>query len=61
MTFEDPVEYHIPLIRQTNIRGDIGLDFASGIKTIFCVKIQMLFWLVKFAIAKPQLLQSKQQ
>lgn len=34
MTLEDPVEYHIPLIRQTNIRGDIGLDFASGIKTI---------------------------
>jgi type II secretory ATPase GspE/PulE/Tfp pilus assembly ATPase PilB-like protein len=34
MTLEDPVEYRIPLIRQTNIKTEIGLDFASGIKTI---------------------------
>ncbi len=34
MTLEDPVEYHIPLIRQSNIRTDIGMDFASGIKAI---------------------------
>ena len=33
-TLEDPVEYQIPLIRQSNIRHDIGLDFASGIKAI---------------------------
>jgi type II secretory ATPase GspE/PulE/Tfp pilus assembly ATPase PilB-like protein len=34
MTLEDPVEYHIPLIRQTNIKSDSGMDFASGIKAI---------------------------
>jgi len=34
MTLEDPVEYHIPLIRQSNIKGDVGMDFATGIKAI---------------------------
>ncbi len=34
MTLEDPVEYHIPLIRQSNIRADIGMDFAGGIKAL---------------------------
>ena len=34
MTLEDPVEYHIPLIRQSNIKNDIGMDFATGIKAI---------------------------
>jgi type IV pilus assembly protein PilB len=34
MTLEDPVEYRIPLIRQSNIRTDIGMDFASGIKAL---------------------------
>lgn len=34
MTLEDPVEYHIPLIRQSNIRSEIGVDFAAGIKAI---------------------------
>jgi len=34
MTLEDPVEYHLPLIRQSNIRHDVGMDFASGIKAL---------------------------
>ncbi len=34
MTLEDPVEYHIPLIRQSNIKTDAGMDFASGIKAL---------------------------
>jgi type IV pilus assembly protein PilB len=34
MTLEDPVEYRIPLIRQSNIRSEVGLDFASGIKSL---------------------------
>jgi len=34
MTLEDPVEYRIPLIRQSNIRADIGLDFATGIRAL---------------------------
>jgi len=34
MTLEDPVEYRLPLIRQSNIRNDIGMDFAAGIKAL---------------------------
>ena len=34
MTLENPVEYRIPLIRQTNINPEIGLDFADGIRTL---------------------------
>jgi type IV pilus assembly protein PilB len=34
MTLEDPVEYRIPLIRQSNIRSEVGMDFASGIKSL---------------------------
>ncbi|MBU6338454.1 MAG: GspE/PulE family protein [Rickettsiales bacterium] len=34
MTLEDPVEYHIPMIRQSNIKADVGVDFASGIKAL---------------------------
>jgi type IV pilus assembly protein PilB len=34
MTLEDPVEYHIPMIRQSNIKSEGGVDFASGIKAI---------------------------
>ena len=34
MTLEDPVEYQIPLIRQSNIKSEVGMDFASGIKSI---------------------------
>lgn len=34
MTLENPVEYRIPLIRQSNINPDIGFDFADGIRTI---------------------------
>lgn len=34
MTLEDPVEYRLPLIRQSNIRSDIGMDFGAGIKAL---------------------------
>jgi type II secretory ATPase GspE/PulE/Tfp pilus assembly ATPase PilB-like protein len=34
MTLENPVEYRIPLIRQSNINQDIGMDFAEGIRTL---------------------------
>lgn len=33
MTLEDPVEYQLPLIRQTNIREGV-IDFQSGIKSL---------------------------
>ncbi|MES2677910.1 MAG: ATPase, T2SS/T4P/T4SS family [Pseudomonadota bacterium] len=34
MTLEDPVEYRIPLIRQSNIKSEVGMDFASGIRSL---------------------------
>ncbi len=34
MTLEDPVEYQLPLIRQTQVREGSGVDFASGIKAL---------------------------
>ncbi len=34
MTLEDPVEYHIPLIRQSNIKVEAGMTFAAGIRSI---------------------------
>ena len=33
-TLEDPIEYSLPLIRQTQIKEEIGLDFASGLRTL---------------------------
>ncbi len=34
MTLENPVEYRIPLIRQSNINPEIGVTFADGIRTL---------------------------
>ncbi|MCP5361685.1 MAG: Flp pilus assembly complex ATPase component TadA [Hyphomicrobiales bacterium] len=34
MTIEDPVEYQLSMIRQTNIREGAGMTFAAGIKSI---------------------------
>jgi type II secretory ATPase GspE/PulE/Tfp pilus assembly ATPase PilB-like protein len=34
MTLEEPVEYRLPLIRQTEIREKMGLSFAEGIRSI---------------------------
>ncbi len=34
MTLEDPVEYQLPLIRQSNVREGTGLDWLSGIKSL---------------------------
>ena len=33
-TLEDPIEYRLPLIRQTQIKEEIGFDFASGLRTL---------------------------
>jgi len=33
ITIEDPVEYQIPLIRQTQVNPQIGLTFAEGLRT----------------------------
>ncbi len=34
MTLEDPVEYPIPLIRQTSVNEVVKMDFASGIRSM---------------------------
>lgn len=34
MTLEDPVEYQLPLIRQSNVREGTGLDFSTGIRSL---------------------------
>ncbi|CAM9127652.1 unnamed protein product [Phaeothamnion confervicola] len=34
MTLEDPVEYELPLIRQTQVRENQGLSFGEGIRNI---------------------------
>ncbi|MBL8472916.1 MAG: type II/IV secretion system protein [Rhodocyclaceae bacterium] len=34
MTLEDPVEYPLPLIRQTSVADAVKLDFANGIRSI---------------------------
>lgn len=34
LTIEDPVEYELPLIRQTQINPKIGITFANGLRSI---------------------------
>lgn len=34
MTLEDPVEYSLPMIRQTHVRSGAGLTFADGVKAL---------------------------
>ena len=34
MTLEDPVEYPLPLIRQTSLSDNIKLDFAGGVRAM---------------------------
>jgi type IV pilus assembly protein PilB len=33
-TLEDPIEYRMPLVRQTQIREEIGLTFSSGLRAL---------------------------
>jgi type II secretory ATPase GspE/PulE/Tfp pilus assembly ATPase PilB-like protein len=34
VTLEDPVEYHLPSIRQTQVDPDVGLTFARGLRAL---------------------------
>jgi type IV pilus assembly protein PilB len=34
MTLEDPVEYQLPLIRQSSVREGTGMDFSSGVRSL---------------------------
>ena len=33
-TLEDPIEYTLPMIRQTQVNPDIGMDFAAGLRAL---------------------------
>src|SRR5207247_1697 len=33
-TLEDPIEYRMPLIRQTQIKEEIGLTFSNGLRAL---------------------------
>lgn len=33
-TLEDPIEYSMPMVRQTQIKNDIGMTFASGLRSL---------------------------
>ena len=33
-TLEDPIEYTLPLVRQTQVNADIGMDFAAGLRAL---------------------------
>ncbi|MET0155589.1 MAG: ATPase, T2SS/T4P/T4SS family [Rickettsiales bacterium] len=34
MTLENPVEYQLPMLRQSNVVEDKGMDFADGVKSL---------------------------
>jgi len=34
LTLEDPVEYELPVIRQTHINPEVGMDFLTGLRAI---------------------------
>lgn len=34
MTLEDPVEYPLPMVRQTNLASSVKMEFASGIRSL---------------------------
>ena len=33
-TLEDPIEYSLPLIRQTQVHPEVGMDFAAGLRSL---------------------------
>ncbi|MEM7541865.1 MAG: GspE/PulE family protein [Pseudomonadota bacterium] len=33
-TLEDPIEYSVPLVRQTQVRADVGMTFAAGLRAL---------------------------
>ncbi|RMH05603.1 MAG: type II/IV secretion system protein [Nitrospirae bacterium] len=33
-TLEDPIEYHMPLVRQTQVNPEVGMTFAAGLRAL---------------------------
>jgi type IV pilus assembly protein PilB len=50
-TIEDPIEYQMKRVNQTQVKPEIGFTFAAGIRSLF-VRTRTLSWSVKFAIMK---------
>ncbi len=34
LTLEDPIEYELPLIRQTSVKPEVGMDFPTGLRAM---------------------------
>ena len=51
MTVEDPVEYEVSGINQTQVNSEIGFTFASALREILRQTL-MLLWLEKFGTVK---------
>ncbi|MCP4265306.1 MAG: Flp pilus assembly complex ATPase component [Candidatus Brocadiaceae bacterium] len=34
LTLEDPIEYELPVIRQTSVNPDVGMDFPTGLRAM---------------------------
>lgn len=34
LTLEDPIEYELPLVRQTPVRPEVGMDFPTGLRSM---------------------------
>lgn len=49
VTIENPIEYVVPLARQTQVNTAAGYDFANAMR-YFCVMIRMLFLLARCAM-----------
>ena len=54
ITLEDPVEYFMEGVNQTQVNPDIGLTFASGLRSILR-QDQISSWLVKLEIETAEL------
>ena len=52
MTLEEPVEYQLPMIRQSQVREKAGLSFAEGVRSILR-QDRILSSLVRCAIQTP--------
>jgi general secretion pathway protein E/type IV pilus assembly protein PilB len=42
-TLEEPVEYQLPLLRQTEIQEEIGLNFAAGVRGVLRMDPDVIF------------------
>lgn len=59
LTIEDPIEYRIKGVQQSQIEPDKGYDFAAALKVLFA-RIPISSWSEKSAIRKQPLQPSKQ-